>query len=182
MTNDIIEQNKIIDALYDWINNFVAKKHKEFGNLPACPYAQAALRDNTMRVEIVYDDLLNKLKEFGDDWTDEGVEILAVITPTERYSAEEFEKISDEINDYLMPMNLVALDDHPHNVETHEGLELNFGKAALFLVARLDVLNSASLALAKNTNYYKSWTKEHLNWVTLWRFESTPEEFKKYID
>jgi hypothetical protein len=49
-------------------------------------------------------------------------------------------------------------------------------------VARLDVLNSASLALAKNTDYYKSWTKEHLNWVTLWRFESTPEEFKKYID
>ena len=182
MTNDIIEQTKIIDALYDWINSFVAKKHKEFGDLPACPYVKAVLRDDTMRVEIVYDNLLNKLKDFGDDWTDEGVEILAVITPTEIYSAEEFEKISDEINDYLMPMNLVALDDHPHNVETHEGLKLNFGKAALFLVARLDVLNSASLALAKNTDYYKSWTKEHLSWVTLWRFESTPEEFKKYID
>ena len=182
MTNDIIEQTKIIDALYDWINNFVAKKHKEFGDLPACPYVKAVLRDDTMRIEIVYDDLLNKLKEFGGTWTDEGVEILAVITPTERYSGEEYTKISDEINDYLMPMNLVALDDHPHNVEMHEGLELNFGKASLFLMARLSVLNSASLALAKNTNYYESWTKEHLNWVTLWRFNTTPEEFKKYID
>jgi hypothetical protein len=48
-------------------------------------------------------------------------------------------------------------------------------------MARLDVLNNASLSLAKNTNYYANWPKEYLEWVTLWRFKEVPEEFKKYI-
>jgi len=49
-------------------------------------------------------------------------------------------------------------------------------------MARLDVLNNASVQLAKNTNYYKNWPKEYLEWVTLWRFDEVPEEFKKYVE
>jgi hypothetical protein len=50
------------------------------------------------------------------------------------------------------------------------------------LLARLDALNSGASSLAKNTNYYKNWPKNYLEWVTLWRFKKIPEEFKKYID
>jgi len=46
-------------------------------------------------------------------------------------------------------------------------------------MARLSVLNHASEQLAKNTDYYKKWPKDYLEWVTLWRFKETPSSLKK---
>jgi hypothetical protein len=180
------EAEEKIEELKHWIRTFIVKDFPELDNLPVCPYAPPALENDTVRIKVVNDNLYEKLKEYADNWTDHDergtVEVLAVITPTDRYTVEEYQDISEDINEYANPLNLAILEDHPGHVEQIGDLVFNFGKSALVLMARLDVLNNASLSLAKNTNYYANWPKEYLEWVTLWRFDETPEEFKKYVE
>jgi hypothetical protein len=180
------EAEEKVEELKHWIRTFIVKEFPELDNLPVCPYAPPALKNNTVRIKVVNDNLLEKLTEFVDNWTDKDeqgkVEVLAIITPTNRYSVKEYQDISDKINDYANPLNLAVLDDHPKHVEQIGTLVFNFGKSALMLLARLDALNSGASSLAKNTNYYKKWPKNYLEWVTLWRFKKIPEECKKYID
>jgi|TARA_Y100000296_G_C5049852_1_gene194238 hypothetical protein len=186
MTWTTAEAEEKIEELKHWIRTFIVREFPELDNLPVCPYAPPALKNNTIRIKIVQDDLATALKGFADNWTDSDddgkIEVLAVLTPTERYTGKEFEAIAEEVNDHIMPSNLVVLDDHPNNLEQVGELIFNFGKSALVLMARLDVLNGGSIQLAKNTNYYKHWPKDYLEWVTLWRFKKVPEAFKKYVD
>ena len=93
-----------IEELKHWIRTFIVKEFPELDNLPVCPYAPPALENDTVRIKVVNDNLLEKLKEYVDNWTDRddrgNVEVLAVITPTDRYTVEEYQDISEKINEY----------------------------------------------------------------------------------
>lgn len=178
-------EQELINDLKNWIKTFLAKPQAELSDLPVCPYAKPTLDNNTIRFKFVYDDLEEHLLDLGRNWTDEDsegkVEIIAILTPTENYSEEEVADITEAVNDELMPLDIVILDDHPDREERIGELVFNFGKCILCLMARLSVLNHASTQLAKNTDYYKKWPKDYLEWVTLWRFENVTEDLKKLM-
>ena len=70
-----------------------------------------------------------------------------------------------------MQENYVLLEDHPQRQELVNGVEMNFGKAALVLAQRLNKLNDASVQL-RDKGYYRHWDDAALNTVVTWRFNN----------
>jgi hypothetical protein len=166
----------IINELDTWIETFLNVPNDEFGGMPICPFANPARKNGAIRYTVLKpnQDLVSLLNTIGDNWQDvdkDGkVEIhVVLIEDTELYTAKLFAHISDCFNNKFMGLNLVGLDDHPDIPESVNGVNLNFGKAALFLISRLDVLNNASKRLQK-TSYYDKWPEDYFDWVLQWRF------------
>ncbi len=109
--NNIAESPEKIKELRHWVKTFIEKD----------PQTPPALKNNTIRIKIMSDDLARDdlattLKGFADNWSDSDeqgkIEVLAVLAPTERYTEEERTAITEEVNNHIMPLSLVALDNH----------------------------------------------------------------------
>ena len=89
-------------------------------------------------------------------------EVLAYVYDTKRWSAAEFNELIETVNiSYLAQKNLIALADHPDDVETVNGVVMNQGTYAIVFVQSLDKLNHfAGLLAAKG--FYKGWDEEYL--------------------
>jgi len=74
-----------------------------------------------------------------------------------------------------MPHNIVALEDHPSDVEKVNGVTMNQGKWAMVLLQNTSKLNNASEIL-RTQGYYDKWTQEELDDVVTWRFEKEKNE------
>jgi hypothetical protein len=67
-----------------------------------------------------------------------------------------------------MPKGLVALEDHPDDIEVVNGATMNQGTWALVLIQESSKLKAASDMLKKQ-GYYDNWTQEQLDDVVNWR-------------
>jgi len=63
----------------------------------------------------------------------------------------------------------VALEDHPEDIETINGVTMNHGSLVLVVVQKLARLNQYSKGLER-TKYYHKWSEENLDDVVNWRF------------
>lgn len=137
----------------DWITNFLSITSIQFNNLPPCPYAkQAWTKGKVLVIESQdpknYDALL---EEF---------EVIIYAYNPSSVTADELYKRCLEISN----TEIVALDDHPDNIEQVNGIVLNNGKYALILIQKRDKLEQARTYL-KSKDYYKNWTKEYFQEV-----------------
>lgn len=164
-----MNQQKIRDQLYHWLENFVEQPHPSLGNWPPCPYARQARITNKMEIVFAESDILATVNDSLPLL--ETKDVVIVCFDHTRIKAEFLETLVDYFNkDFLMPDNYVVLEDHPDAPEILNGVTMNFGHCGLLLLSKLDVLNGASVQL-RSKGYYDHWPKENLDYVVNWRFK-----------
>jgi hypothetical protein len=163
-----MNKTKIKQQFIKWLTMFVAKPNKAFNNLPVCPYALEALQKNKIKFEVVEMQLYDMLMSYKDNWNDKYD--IVVFFVDDIYLPHALPSIIETANKYLMPADLVALEDHPDIPEIINKVKVNFGKCTVVFLQRLSKINKASQHLKENTNYYEHWSEENLDDVVNWRF------------
>lgn len=144
----------------NWIEDFLEVGHPNLGGRSPCPFAKSARLKNSYEVRLgteVYSDLMDVGRQgLGDK------EVVIYAYPREFYTPNEFQELVDEVNlGFLIPVDLIALDDHPDYIEEVNGVQFNQGQYTLALVQRLSDLNKKSQAIAEQ-GFYDSWPEEYL--------------------
>lgn len=141
-----------------WIVDFVEKPNPMLNNWAPCPYARQARINN--RVDIrqgcynPIDDV--KQADLGE------FDVAVYVYGRERWSADEFNTLVKIVNmSYLAQRGLIALADHPDDVETVKGAVMNQGTYAILFLQPLDKLNEAAKQIAKK-GFYDGWDEEYL--------------------
>ena len=143
-----------------WIVDFVEVPHPALGGWSPCPYARRARLDRTFEVRLglapIHD--LIKISKTGI----EGKGVIAIAYDPDHYTHEEFSSALDIANrEFLLPNDLLALEDHPNDPEIVNGIAMNQGTYALALVQSLSDLNEKARLVAK-AGFYDTWPEEYL--------------------
>lgn len=163
----------MVEEIKQWIEEFVSVKNEKLDKIP-CPFAKQALLDSTIEYKEFNDSGVSSLRHqlyeiVNTEWDDTN-EVLVLYAETSTMSPDELSSTVLQFNNTCkhLDLDLVALEDHPHDPEILNGVEMNFGKAILVLIQRLSKLNRAS-AILKQKGYYDNWPEENYNDVVKWR-------------
>jgi hypothetical protein len=143
-----------------WIVNFVEVPHPALGGWAPCPYARKARLDRDFEVRLglapIHD--LIKISKHGL-----GGKSVVVIAYNPKYvTHESFSKDLETANkEFLLPNNLLVLEDHPADPEIVNGVSMNHGTYALALVQSLSDLNEKAQLVAKK-GFYDAWPEDYL--------------------
>ena len=144
----------------DWIENFLEVNNPDLDNRSPCPFARSARLKNSYQVRLgteAYADMMDISREGLRD-----LEVVIYAYPRNFYTPEEFADIIDKTNQgFLLPVDLIALDDHPDHVELVNGVVFNQGTYTLALVQSLSDLNSRAKIMAQQ-GFYDDWPEEYL--------------------
>lgn len=146
-----------------WLINFVEVPHPSLGGWSPCPYARRARLENKYNVLLgsnPYEDLVNiSYSGLG------GFEVLILAYDAAGWDHILFGQMIKSVNEnYLINKDIIALEDHPADVEIVNGVCMNQGKYALILVQQLSELNLKAQLLAKQ-GFYNSWPEQYLQSV-----------------
>jgi len=146
-----------------WIENFVEVKNPALGNWPPCPYARKARLANDFEVCLglapMHD--LIKLSKHGLG----GKSVVILVYDADHVGHEELSStISVANREFLLPNDLLALEDHPADQEIVNGVCMNQGTYAMAMVQSLSDLNDkAKIMCAKG--FYDAWPEDYLSSV-----------------
>jgi len=162
--------DQVKQDIEQWIVNFVEVPHPALGGFPPCPYARSARLKNSYDVFIgsdPYYDLKNRARHgLGNKEV-----IVYVYDPTE-WPHDLFAASLDHANkDFLLAADLLALEDHPSDVEIVNGVCMNQGTYALALVQSLSDLNVKAKIMARK-GFYDTWPEDYL--VSLFQHRKDP--------
>ena len=141
-----------------WIVDFVEKPNPLLNGWPPCPYARQARLNQQVDIRSGCFNPVDDIKQ-----VDLGnFEVIAYVYDRTRWSAEEFNLLIETANiSYLAQRGLIALADHPDDVETVSGVVMNQGTYAIVFVQDLAKLNHFAQILGKK-DFYKDWPEEYL--------------------
>lgn len=156
----VLNIDQVKQDIEQWIVNFVEVPHPALGGFPPCPYARSARLKKSYEVYLgadPYYDLKNRARYgMGDKEV-----IIYVYNPAE-WSHELFSASLHSANtEFLLRNDLLALEDHPADVENVNGVIMNQGTYALALVQSLSDLNHKARIMA-NKGFYHSWPEPYL--------------------
>lgn len=143
-----------------WIVNFVEVPHPALGGFPPCPYARSARLKRSYEVYLgsdPYYDLKNRARH---GMGNKEVIIYAydpIEWPRDLFAAS----IESANSEHLLHNDILALEDHPDDVENVNGVIMNQGQYALALVQSLSDLNAKARLVARK-GFYDSWPEEYL--------------------
>ena len=162
--------DQVKQDIEQWIVNFVEVPHPALGGFPPCPYARSARLKNSYDVFIgsdPYYDLKNRARHgLGNKEV-----IVYVYDPTE-WPHDLFATSLDHANkDFLLAADLLALEDHPSDVEIVNGVCMNQGTYALALVQSLSDLDTKAKIMASK-GFYDTWPEDYL--VSLFQHRKDP--------
>jgi len=143
-----------------WITNFLEVPHPALGGFSPCPYARSARVKNSYAVYLGADPYYD-LKNCGRQGMGNREVIIYVYDPTEwshDMLAGSIELVNKEV---LLPRDMLALEDHPDDVEMINGVCMNQGTYALALVQSPSDLNTKAKQMA-DKGFYHSWPEEYL--------------------
>lgn len=153
-----IEQVK--HDIEQWIVNFVEVSHPALGGFPPCPYARSARLKKSYEVYLgsdPYYDLKNRAR-YGMN----NKEVIIYAYDPKEWPHELFAASIDSANkEHLLRNDILALEDHPADIEDVNGVIMNQGTYALALVQSLSDLNQKARLVAKK-GFYDSWPDEYL--------------------
>lgn len=153
-----IEQVK--SDIESWIVNFCEVPHPALGNFPPCPYARSARLKKSYEVYLgtdPYYDLKNRAR-YGMG----NKEVIIYVYDPVEWPHELFAASIESANrECLLDHDILALEDHPHDIENVNGVIMNQGTYALALVQSLSDLNQKAKLVAKK-GFYDSWPEEYL--------------------
>ena len=151
-----------------WVLDWVSQHNESLGHIP-CPFAkQAILQD---KIEYLWCDSSADLNITLVGIVEQGLpnEVVAIGMDPNNISPQDLSMITKHANDrWLMPMGLVALEDHPYDPEIIAGERMNQGTWAILLIQATEKLNAASKILAKQ-GYYDRWSQGQIDDVVTWR-------------
>jgi len=143
-----------------WIVNFVEVPHPALGGFPPCPYARSARLKRSYQVFLgtdPYYDLKHRARH--------GIglsEVIIYAYDPDEWSHELFASSLDQANrEFLLSADLLALEDHPHDVEIVNGVCMNQGTYALALVQSVSDLNAKAQLMASK-GFYHTWPEDYL--------------------
>jgi hypothetical protein len=143
-----------------WIINFVEVKNPALSGWPPCPYARKARLERDYNVCLglapMHDLIQISQRGLG------GKSVVVIAYEASYVGHEELSlAISTANKHFLLPNDLLALEDHPADPEIVNGVPMNQGTYALALVQGLSDLNTkAKIMSAKG--FYDSWPEEYL--------------------
>jgi hypothetical protein len=88
--------------------------------------------------------------------------VVIIVYDPVAHTYEDFNSALTIANEkFLLPNNLLALEDHPEDPEIVNGVSMNHGTYALALVQSLSDLNEKSKLVARK-GFYDTWPEEYL--------------------
>lgn len=144
--------NKVVESITNWVDNVLSKKYPEFNNLPACPFARRAIEDKKVKIKfppVCVSEDLELLKE---------IEVVIYVFDKYFIDGLKLSELAEQINKNY-PC-IVALEDHPDDIEQIGNVVLNQREYALLLIQRRDKLQEARKNL-KKMGYYNNWSKDY---------------------
>lgn len=146
--------------IVQWIQQFLEVPHPALNGWPPCPYARSARIKGTVDIRpgTVPSADLESIAQTGlGSWE----LVIYVYDPQEISHQLLSQSIQEKNVTHLVPQRLLALEDHPHDVEYVNGVCMNQGTWAMAMVQSLDELNQRAAALARQ-GYYHNWDPEYL--------------------
>ena len=155
-----MDRKTVTDDILAWSENFVEVPHPSLGGWPPCPFARQARLNHTVEVLIgadPYFDLKNRSR-----WGMGAHEVIVYAYDPKEWPYSRFHSAIEDANkEFLLNKNLLALEDHPADVEDVNGVVMNQGKYALVLVQSLSKLNTAAQQMSAK-GFYHDWPEEYL--------------------
>lgn len=143
-----------------WIVEFVEVPHSDLGGWAPCPYARKARLEQDYDIRLglapIHDLIQVSKNGLG------GKSVVMFVYDPKDTSFKELSYAVDLCNkEFLLPKDLLALEDHPDDPEIVNGVSMNQGTYALALVQNLTDLNAKAKLVARK-GFYDTWPKEYL--------------------
>jgi len=163
-----IEQ--VSQDIESWIKNFVEVPHPALGGFPPCPFARSARLKKTYQVFLgtdPYYDLKNRAR-----WGMDNREVIIYAYDADQWNHDLFAASINSANqEHLLNKDMIALEDHPQDIENVNGVVMNQGTYALALVQSLSDLNAKARQMAAK-GFYDTWSEDYLQ--TLFHHRQDP--------
>ena len=143
-----------------WVREFLTVEYSQLGDWAPCPYAHMA----RWTTQVGTDDLAADIIRVADTWDNQWDVVILAYDPTAVTPAELTDIVTQANQSLLVPVNLIALEDHPMDPEIVNGVVFNNGLYALIMIQPYDRLARATKML-KKTDYYASWPREYYQQV-----------------
>lgn len=154
---DIITVHQNIER---WIETFVEVPHPALGGWPPCPYAKKARLEQDFAVRMGMDPYFDLVNLAKDGLGGKSVVIFAY-DPIE-WSYEQFSFSLKTANEnYLLAQDILALEDHPADLEIVNGVTMNQGTYALSICQSVTDLNDKAQHMASK-GFYSTWPEDYL--------------------
>ncbi len=155
-----MEIEQVKRDIESWIENFVEVPHPALGGFPPCPYARSARLKKTYEVYLgtdPYYDLKNRAR-----WGMGNKEVIIYAYDPAEWNHKLFSASIESANtEHLLRADILALEDHPNDIENVNGVIMNQGTYALALVQSLSDLNEKAAIMGRK-GFYDSWPEEYL--------------------
>jgi hypothetical protein len=155
-----MDQETVTADILAWSENFVEVPHPALGGWPPCPFARSARLNRTIQVLTgadPYFDLRNRAR-----WGMGQYEVIVHAYDPTDWPYERFHTAIESANtEFLLSKDMLALEDHPEDVEDVNGAIMNQGTYALILVQSLSKLNQAAKQMGSK-GFYHAWPETYL--------------------
>ena len=156
----VLNIDTVTQDIEQWIVNFVEVPHPALGGWPPCPYARSARMKKSYDVRVGVDpyfDLKNQAR-----WGMGNREVIIYAYDPVEWPYELFSNsLKNANNEHLLKADIIALEDHPTDVEMVNGVCMNQGTYALALVQSLSDLNVKAQTIATK-GFYHNWPEDYL--------------------
>jgi hypothetical protein len=155
----MLDLNTVQSDIEHWIETFVEVPHPALGGWAPCPYARKARIDRDFEVRLGNDPYRDAMN-ISVSGLNKSVVIYAY--EAEAWSHMDFAYRLNQANQHwLLPHNLLGLEDHPDDQEIVNGISMNQGTYALLMIQNLSDLNEKAQLVAKK-GFYHTWPEEYL--------------------
>lgn len=150
-----------------WIQDFLAVPTDRLSGWSPCPYAHVAVKYNSYQV-FIGTDLETDIQSIKQFQLKKNKVIVIVYDKHIINSSQFFEKLEHLNQTTLVSNDIIALGDHPDEIEQVNGVNFNQGKYSLVLLQQLSDLNKKAKTLMKQ-GFYDYWPHEYLDDIFMHR-------------